>query len=160
MSDWVKVIALSWEGLWSPEVVLSVPGKVSLVVKKPESGSGPQVGAYGSKASFLQGSGGLVCVLTGGAGHKMQRRKRGRVFFILNSVPEAREFLLGLWSLERSKRGQKRSPRERGRLLAATWRRTDVVRLLTEKRLKGGFVPQPLWIERGQLKNTAAPATG
>jgi hypothetical protein len=41
--------------------------KVSLVIK-PQSGSGPQVGVGESPARLLQGSGSLVCVLTGGAG--------------------------------------------------------------------------------------------
>ena len=42
--------------------------KVCLVFQRPESGSVSQVRAGGSQANFLQGSGRVVCVLTGGAG--------------------------------------------------------------------------------------------
>jgi len=67
-------------------VVTGARSKVYLVLQMPQTGSGPQVGADASWASVLQGSGGLVGVLTGGAGHKAAT-KAGTGFTYLEDGP-------------------------------------------------------------------------
>jgi hypothetical protein len=69
------------------KVVLPVPGNRSpCVIEMPESGSGLQVGVCESRARLLQGSGSLVCVFTGGAGHKATT-KAGTGFTRFDNVP-------------------------------------------------------------------------
>ncbi len=74
--------------------------KVNLVLQMPQSGSVLQVGADSGRASVLQGSGRLVCVLTGGAGHRSNDESRDGFLLISKTYrhvgaarpPHARSF--------------------------------------------------------------------
>lgn len=67
---------------------------------------------------MLQGSGSLVCVLTGGAGHKATT-KAGTGFTRFDNVPADGERIPVRRPLAGSKRGLKRFALASGRLLAA-----------------------------------------
>jgi hypothetical protein len=87
---WTEVIAKLGRTVAAGSGTSGARGKVPLVFEMPQSGSGPQVGVGGSPARMLQGSGSLVCVFTGGAGHKATT-KAGTGFSRFDNVPAAGE---------------------------------------------------------------------
>ena len=73
-----------------------VPGFGQPGDSNAQSGSGLQVGADENRARPLQGSGGIVCVPTGGAGHKATT-KAGTGDSRFGNVPAARKAWLPAW---------------------------------------------------------------